>query len=268
MQSLRITDHTGSSALILPDKGATVISYQANGQEYLYRDDVNLESSERPRCGIPFLFPVFGRTPADSPYPMEIHGFAHTSVWNVEEHTESVLRLSLRDNEETRKVYPFPFRVELTFSMEDGRLTIRQRYENPGEESMPYAFGFHPYFAVGDPETARVQVNAPLEMDMSTGKPAPYTKSHTSLTFPPNAPEAGAFFLQASDCVIVEYADGKKLRMNFDGHFNRIVLWAVKGKEFLCAEPINSSPNGLVTGDCLKLDPGACVAAEVSFEAI
>ena len=61
VQSIVLTDHTGARAEILPEKGATVISYRSRGQEVFYRDQENLDSPERPRCGVPFLFPVFGR---------------------------------------------------------------------------------------------------------------------------------------------------------------------------------------------------------------
>lgn len=268
MKSYRISDHTGASAVILPEKGATVIGYNVDDQEYFYIDQDNLGSPERPRCGIPFLFPVFGRTPEGSAYPMEIHGFGHTSVWNVISYDTSVLKLELCANEDTLKVYPFCFRVELTFSMQDGKLSIRQKYENHGTETMPYAFGFHPYFAVEDVEQTVIFFHAQLEMDMLTGKAAPCQKTSASLIFPQNAPETGTFFMQASDCAVIDAGFGRKIKMNFDCNFNRLVLWAVRGKGFVCVEPINSSPNGLVTGDCLQLAPGQCHEAEISFEVI
>ena len=266
MKSYRISDHTGAGAVILPEKGATVISYKVDDQEYFYSDQDNLCSSERPRCGIPFLFPVFGRTTEGSAYPMEIHGFGHTSVWNVISYKTAELKLELCKNEDTLKVYPFQFRVELTFSMQDGRLFIHQKYENRGTEAMPYAFGFHPYFAVEDVEKTVISFHAQLEIDMPTGKATPCLKASATLTFPQNAPETGAFFMQASDCAVIDAGFGRKIKMNFDHNFNRLVLWAVRGKDFVCVEPINSSPNGLTTGDCLQLAPGECHEAEITFE--
>ncbi len=268
MKSYRISDRTGASAMILPEKGATVISYKVDDQEYFYTDQENLCSSERPRCGIPFLFPVFGRTLEGSTYPMEIHGFGHTSAWTVIAHDTSELKLELCSNENTRKFYPFQFRVELSFTIQEGKLFIRQKYENHGAETMPYAFGFHPYFAVNNIERTVISFHARQEMDMLTGKPAPCTKSSTLLTFPQNAPETGAFFMEASDNAVIDAGFGRKIKMNFDHNFSRLVLWAVRGKDFVCVEPINSSPNGLVTGDCLYLDPGECWVAEISFEII
>lgn len=267
MKQYRITDSTGATAVILPEKGATVIGYCVEGKEYFYRDQENLDSPERPRCGIPFLFPVFGRTPEGSPYPMEIHGFGHTSLWDVISYQEDELKLELRANEHTFQAYPFRFRVELTFALRDGKLSIHQRYENLGTETMPFAFGFHPYFAVEDAEKTEVTMHAGLEMDMQTGKALPCTKESVKVVFSEGVPEAGAFFLQASDWAVIDSGD-KKIKMSFDVSFNRLVLWAVRGKPFLCVEPINSSPNGLVTGDCYNLEPGESREAEVLFEAV
>ena len=263
MREYQIKDIHGNIATILPEKGATVISFISNGREMFYLDRENINSTERPRCGIPFLFPVFGRTPEDSIYPMEIHGFGHTSVWTVLGEKEDELRLELKSDENTRKVYPFEFRVELDFTIKDGKLHIHQVYENTGDKDMPFAFGFHPYFAVV-PTDVEVTVDAELEMNMQTGQPAPYGGEPVRIRFPEGAPESGVFFLQAKNEAVI-HAGENQLHMQFDENFNRLVFWAVRVKEFLCVEPINSSPNGLVTGDCYTLAPGAKREAEVAY---
>ncbi len=263
MKEYQIKDIDGNIATILPEKGATVISFCSNGTEVFYQDMENINSPERPRCGIPFLFPVFGRTPEDSVYPMEIHGFGHTSVWTVLEEKEDMLRLELTANAETRKVYPFEFRVELVFSIKNGKLNIHQIYENTGDCQMPFAFGFHPYFAV-PPTEVKVNVDAELEMDMLTGTPNPVKNNPVQLVFPEGSPECGAFFLQVKNEAIIHTGE-KQIHMEFDDNFNRLVFWAVRGKEFLCVEPINSSPNGLVSGDCYTLAAKEKREADVSF---
>ena len=58
MREYQIKDIHGNTATILPEKGATVIRFQSNGTEMLYLDMDNINSPARPRCGIPFLFPV------------------------------------------------------------------------------------------------------------------------------------------------------------------------------------------------------------------
>ena len=61
MRIYTIRDAFGTEARIAPEKGARVVSYYRAGREYLYCDMENLNSPERPRCGIPFLFPILGR---------------------------------------------------------------------------------------------------------------------------------------------------------------------------------------------------------------
>jgi galactose mutarotase-like enzyme len=74
--------------------------------------------------------------------------------------------------------------------------------------------------------------------------------------------------MNAREAATIHTKDGGKIRMHFDQNFTRLVLWAVAGKGFLCVEPINSSPNGLVTGDCLYLEPNGCKEAVISFEVL
>lgn len=120
-----------TSAVIIPEKGATAVSLQKNGIEFLYCNEENLNSPERPRCGIPFLFPTFGRMEKETyhwnghSYSMAIHGFAHTSPWKVEKHTADTLVLSLMPSETIRSMYPFSFRVLLTYRITADSLEIQ-----------------------------------------------------------------------------------------------------------------------------------------------
>ena len=55
-QTLTLTD--GAYALtVAPEKGGMAISFQKDGDEYLWLRDKNFESTDRTRCGIPILFP-------------------------------------------------------------------------------------------------------------------------------------------------------------------------------------------------------------------
>lgn len=271
MKEYVIHDSSGTRAVILPEKGATVVSIQRNGVEFLYRDDDNLDSPERPRCGIPFLFPVFGRLKDGKylwegrEYAMEIHGFGHTSSWQVSEHTEDTLCLVLEANENTLRQYPFRFRVVLCFQMREGALTIGQTYENLGDIWLPYNYGFHPYFLTNALEDMQVETTADTFFDFAAGA-KPIVHGTVSLTMPKGAPETGAAFMGVhGPTVLHNLPDGKRLTMEFDGSFHTHVLWAQAGKPFLCVEPVNGSADGLNTGNYLTLQPGEKKEAYVRF---
>lgn len=271
MKEYVISDGKGLSAVILPEKGATCVNLTLNGREFLYRNDENLLSPERPRCGIPFLFPIFGRL-KDSryrwegrEYEMAIHGFGHTSVWSVAEEKADALTLVLEANEETLRQYPFRFRVTLRFILENGGLTLAQKYENLGSKPMPYNYGFHPYFATEALENLAVQTNAQTFFDFAKG-PQPFGSGSVSLTMPQGAPETGAAFMGVTGpTVLHNEAEGKQLTMEFDESYHTHVLWTQAGKPFLCVEPVNGAADGLNTGVYLTLQPGESKESYVRF---
>lgn len=266
MNPIILDDRRGTRVEILPEKGATAVSLSRNGVEFLYRDDENLRSPERPRCGIPFLFPIFGRLKEgkyrweDREYAMEIHGFGHTSPWQVAAQTESALVLVLESSEETLARYPFPFRVTLTFSLDEGSLTIAQKYENTGATPMPYNYGFHPYFLTENPEEIQVETTAQTLFDFTAG-PKIFGSGSIHVTMPPGAPETGAALMGVTGPTTLRWPDGRKLTMEFDRSFHTHVLWAQAGKRFLCVEPVNGTADGLNTGNHLTLMPGETAQA-------
>lgn len=271
MREYCIRDGLGTSAVILPEKGATVISLKKDGKEFLYCDRENINSPERPRCGIPFLFPIFGRltdsvyTWEGKSYEMAIHGFGHTSVWEVAEHCDTSLSLVLESNETTLTQYPFRFRVTLDFTIQDGTLTIAQTYENLDEKPMPYNYGFHPYFLTEKLENIQVETTADTFFDFAVGGRA-FGHGTVSLALPEGAPETGAAFMGVHGPTILHNdIEGKRLTMEFDGSFHTHVLWHQAGKKFLCVEPINGTADGLNKGIYLTLNPGEMKKAFVSF---
>lgn len=273
MREFVISDGQDTRAVILPEKGATVVSFRYGEKEFLYKDQENLNSAERPRCGIPFLFPIFGRlknsgyTWENRDYSMEIHGFGHTSAWQVRSHEEDSLSLVLEANEDTLGQYPFRFRVTLDFTVSLGKLTIRQTYENLGDTPMPYNYGFHPYFLTEKLENLQVETSADIFFDFAQGA-KPFGHGTISLTMPEGAPETGAAFMKVHGPTLLHNAaEGKRLTMEFDDSFHTHVLWTQAGKKFLCVEPVNGTADGLNTGNYLILNPGETKTAFVSFQA-
>ena len=250
-------------AAICPEKGGLLAQLSLEGQDFLYLDEENLRSRERPRCGVPFLVPMFGRlqdsryTWAGNTYPMDIHGFGHTSPWSVVSRSEDEVVLLLESGPETKRQYPFDFRVTLTYRLEFSQLHIGLRIENTGTEPMPYNYGFHPYFLTDRPEAVEVEARAEAKVDFSSGNMLPFGHDVVKLRIPQGAPEAGAALagLKSPTCIYVT-GENRMLTMAQDESFTQLIFWAQAGKPFLCVEPINGSPNGLNTGNYLTLNPG------------
>ena len=108
-KTLTLTD--GEYVLtVTPEKGGMATSFTKNGDEYLWLRDKNFESTDRPRCGIPILFPNCGK-PDDgvhhfggTAYPIEVHGFADLVPWQVKSADDSAIELTLTPNGLTKFV--------------------------------------------------------------------------------------------------------------------------------------------------------------------
>ena len=102
----------------------------------------------------PLVFPVCGRffeskyTYREKTYDINCHGFIRPSVFTVKEQTDTSICLELSANEETKKVYPFDFVLEVWYVLEGAKLTNRFVMKNPGTDVLPITIGAHPGFNV------------------------------------------------------------------------------------------------------------------------
>ena len=104
----------------------------------------------------PMLFPIVGKVwngqyrVGDKIYNLSQHGFARDLNFTVLcQETDSVV-LALESNEDTLKVYPYKFRIEATYKLEDSTLVVEWRIKNPGSEPMYFQIGAHPGFNYRD----------------------------------------------------------------------------------------------------------------------
>lgn len=101
----------------------------------------------------PLLFPFVGRSCGDvyrldgRDYPMPQHGFARRKPFSPVEQANDRLILQLEADAETRAVYPFDFRLDMEFAIEDSTLRMTATVSNRGQADMPFSFGYHPAFA-------------------------------------------------------------------------------------------------------------------------
>jgi glucose-6-phosphate 1-epimerase len=110
------------------------------------------------RGGIPVCFPWFGPHASDSSLP--VHGFARISQWSLasveEEEGLTRLVLSLSDSAETRKLWPYAFKLSLEIAV-SARLEMTMRIVNPGKEAFAVSDALHSYFRIKDSARAWVE---------------------------------------------------------------------------------------------------------------
>lgn len=98
----------------------------------------------------PLLFPLVGGLKngeyryKGGTYRMEKHGFVREAEFKLMSHDETELWFTLSADEETKKIYPFDFKLEVGYRLEGMKLRVLWRVENPSEETLYFSIGGHP----------------------------------------------------------------------------------------------------------------------------
>ena len=102
----------------------------------------------------PVLFPNVGKyygghfTYNGTDYPMGQHGFARDTEFEQVASGENFVTYRLCADEESKKVYPFDFVLEITHRLNGNRLTVEWNVKNTDNKEMYFTIGGHPAFNV------------------------------------------------------------------------------------------------------------------------
>jgi glucose-6-phosphate 1-epimerase len=117
-----------------------------------------LKEGKAIRGGVPICWPWFGPHETDKTLPA--HGFARTRFWELTEAAEDaegvMLKFSLRENEETRRLWPQAFHLELEMRL-GTEMHLSLRMENTGNTPFTISGALHTYLAVGDIQRVTVE---------------------------------------------------------------------------------------------------------------
>lgn len=131
----------------LNDYGAEMQSIVKDGKEYLWVADEKYWNEHSP-----ILFPFVGRLTEGKyqlkgkEYSQIIHGFARQFTYEVLENTEKSITFSLKDNEQTWEQYPYHFELQISYTLEENKITVGYLVKNLSEDTMYFGIGGHPGF--------------------------------------------------------------------------------------------------------------------------
>jgi galactose mutarotase-like enzyme len=264
---------TGSRLEIVPDRGGLATRWQVENQEIFYFDAERFANPELSvRGGIPILFPICGNLPNNqyqidgNTYLLKQHGFARDLPWQVvsqEIDAAASLTLELTSNDETRRRYPFDFRLAFTFKLHGHILDLHQRFTNASDQPMPFATGLHPYFYVDDKSQLAFEIPATEYRNHLTGGVESFggkfdfTQDEIDLAFQG---------LTAQAATVTDLHLRRRLTLSWSSEYQKLVFWTVKGKDYYCLEPWTAPRNALNSGeDLLTLAPQATMETQVRF---
>lgn len=204
----------------------------------------------------PVLFPIVGRVPEDrlrvdgQDYEMTQHGFARDLAFTVGQADDSDVTFTLVDNEATREQFPFPFLLELHYSLRDTTLLVRHRLVNTGTTTLHASLGAHPGFAWPLPGAAS---RAGHTIEFERNEPAPIRRLEGGLLLPEVVPTpirdrtldlADSLFVD--DALIFDHIESRVVRYTAPGapaivlsfpDFPILGVWSKSPGEFVCIEP-------------------------------
>ncbi|WP_210497082.1 aldose 1-epimerase family protein [Microvirga antarctica] len=239
----------------------------------------------------PVLFPVIGKNPQDRVlidgvrYPMEGHGFARSSTFDLVEQEAQGCVLRLTDSEETRRSFPFAFALELAFALDGPTVLTTASISNTGSAPMPFCFGFHPGFVWPLPDSVGRAHQIRLEDGLSPAfiradanglmlpelHPSPFHNGELALVHDLFATGALVFHEGAGKALWYGAVDRPGIRVAF-ADMPQLGLWTKPGAPFLCIEPWHGLPapadraEGLAERrGSMTLEPGRSISLAMSM---
>jgi galactose mutarotase-like enzyme len=241
--------------------GAELESFKKDNTNYIWTIDQQYWNKTSP-----VLFPIVGRLKNDSyhlngiEYILPRHGFARNYEFDVIEKNENSVAFSLKNNEETIKIFPFEFELQLKYVLENNKLTLTYSVFNNSKEKMPFNIGAHPAFSIPTNfEDYSLQFNKEetleshlLENELFNGKTININseKGKIPLTYSLFETDALVFKHLESNEISVLKNNNPYIKVNFEG-FPFLGIWTKQNAPFICIEPWyghadEESTNGII----------------------
>ena len=268
---------TGTVVSIAPTVGNIAFSMKVKGHDVLWWANPSLEDFKaKPQMsGVPFLGPWANRLDEQAfwangkRYPFDmtlgnvrgaipIHGFLTTTdKWRVVDAKSNgsaawvTSRLDFYREPSWMKQWPFAHTIEMTYRLQNGVLEVSAAITNQSAEPMPIAVGFHPYFQLTDSmrDDWTISVGAKTHWKLAATKVPTGETEPIERVFP--APHAAVLRDYDLDDVFgdlerdakgraVMSVRGKaqQLDVMFGPNYRSAVVWAPKGRPFICFEPM------------------------------
>lgn len=279
---LRDTDRN-LQVTIAPGAGNNALEFSLRGQNYMYTGGLSAAAvRERRRlCGNPLLAPWANRL-LPSSFPAEgrtyqlqegignlrkdgnglpIHGLlAFSDAWEVislealEDRAEAVCRLEFWRHPAMMAQWPFAHTLFLTYRLRGGALEVETVIENYAVEPMPVAIGFHPYFQL--PGVPRDEWHAAIparkitvlnERLTPTGETKPFAASEPLPLREHVLDNIFEDLVRDSDnkATFSVSGGGKRLSVVYGPRYPVAVVYAPRGQDFICFEPMTGVTNQL-----------------------
>lgn len=243
-------------------KGAELQSLKnkRNGIEYLWDGNPDYWGKFSP-----VLFPIVGGLKnnsyyfKDKMYHLPRHGFARDHYFEAEQLNSTEVVFNLRHNEETLKVYPFPFHLQLHYRLRGNALSCTYTVSNPVQTDLLFSIGAHPAFATevnghiaysdyflqfNKDETL---IYYTIDQDLVGHEPVNMPLAHRELPLKHDLFYGDALIFKTlkSDCITLRNRKNTRGAHFSFRNFPFFGIWSAKDADFVCLEPWQGVADGL-----------------------
>lgn len=264
---------SGVIATVTPQKGGMLTSLVKDNREYIYVDKKTYNVEGHGGCAVPVLFPTVGRTKNEiltfdnKQYQMGIHGLVRDYKWKVISTNVdggASVTIAVKSDEESKKHYPFDYEMRLTYILNGNNITTKQEYLNCGDKTMPFSFGFHPYFCISHCENLDFDLSADRVINATTSES---TEFSGNIDFDAVYALGAIYKVTKNQVAFKDKKDNIKVKIKYDNNFKYVVIWSNLKDKFVCVEPWSSIPNSLNTKiDVTNLEAHKSLEAQYTIE--
>jgi len=258
-----------SSLKVAPDRGGLITEWISQGKDILYFDlERFMDKDKSVRGGIPILFPICGDLSesylvGDKKYLLRQHGFARDLPWSISlKKDKSGIILKLIDTDDSRSSFPFFFTLKMDVTLKANSLQISVRIHNQSQDTMPFAFGLHPYFHVSNLQKVKIDGLPGKCIDQTNMK---VTNASDQLRIL----DKGVDFLSypSSSVKLFDSLSRNEIELIHQEPMDTNVIWTDPPRQMVCIEPWTSPRNSLVTGDRkLEVEPQKYIELFTTFK--
>jgi galactose mutarotase-like enzyme len=228
--------------------GAELCSLKDNlNKEYVWEGNPDFWGKHSP-----ILFPIVGTLKNNSfhyngeEYHLSRHGFAREMEFELIDKKENSATFSIQSSEETLKVYPFKFELQIIYTLEKNNLSVAYKVINKGNSQIPFSIGAHPAFALpGNFDNYSIQFEKEeplqyylLENDLISNKTKKLETQEGQIPLTYQLFENDALIFKTLESKSLTILENKKpfLKVNFED-FPSLGIWTKMKAPFLCIEP-------------------------------
>ncbi|MBF7091474.1 aldose 1-epimerase family protein [Flavobacterium sp. ALJ2] len=200
----------------------------------------------------PVLFPIVGTLKNNTytinamPYHLPRHGFARDLEFNLISKTDESAVFSIQSNNETLKIYPFEFELQIIYTLVDSQLDIEYKVINKTDLNMPFSIGAHPAIALPENfedytlefEKKEVLKYSLLENDLISNKTKQLEtkEGQIQLNYSLFKNDALIFKSLESNTLAILKNNTPYVKVDFTS-FPSLGIWTKENAPFICIEP-------------------------------